>query len=149
VEELRRPRPLRMTIPVCGLVTIKNSDWRPSKPSAVPKSITQGMGMSLSAQFAIVYNQSELARMLRRWAVVTTRGTVLILADIPNTERPINPAEFPECVQVGLSSDEADLAASEENGSRLEVAIVPRRWTIAVRRADCVDATPMQEGGAA
>jgi hypothetical protein len=147
---IQRPRPRHLTIPVCGVVTIRNSEWKPTKPAAIPKSMTQGLGISLSAHFAMIYNQSEMARIHRRWAVLTTRGTVMILANIPDAERPTNPAAFPPCVQSGMSSDAADLAAVEANGPRLQVAIIPRQWTIAVRLADCVDdMPPTKEGGAA
>lgn len=139
LSAVTRPRRRWMSLPICGVVTIKNSEWRPRKVVDIPHSITQGMGMSLSAHFALVYNQSDTARTQRRWAVVTSRGTVLILSGIPDADRPTNPAAFPPCVQSGLSYDQAELAAGEANALRFKFAAVPREWSIALRRADCVD----------
>ncbi len=139
IEGFQRPTPHWQTLPICAVVTIANAEWRPTKPEAIPKSITQGMGMSLSAHYAMVYNQSDLARQLRRWAVVTTRGTVLILSGIPEAQRPTNPADFPPCVQAGLTYGRAESIAVESNGPRFAIAAVPREWTISLRRADCVD----------
>jgi hypothetical protein len=128
---------------ICGVVTIKNSEWRPKKVGDIPSSLTQGLGMELSAQFAMVYNQSQFARSYGRWAVVTNRGTVLILTGIRGADRPINPADFPPCVQGGMTYENSEALISEANEPRFKLAAVPREWAIAIRRADSM------EGGAA
>jgi hypothetical protein len=124
---------------ICGVVTIKNSEWRPKKVGDTPNSITQGLGMDLSASFALVYNQSHLAKSHGRWAVLTNRGTVLILTGIRGADRPLNPAGFPPCVQGGMTYDNAEHLALEANELRFKLAAVPREWAISLRRADSME----------
>ena len=142
--ELKATRPVSLwrTRPTHGLVNIIVENWKPKSARDVPPSMTDRMGMFLSAQFAMLLNQSMYSRK-RRWALVTTRGTVLIVSGI--TDRPINPSDFPSCVQGGLSFEVAEQLAIEANAPRFELSRVPREWTVAVRRADSVTDA---EGGA-
>ncbi|WP_397570385.1 hypothetical protein [Schlesneria sp. T3-172] len=131
----------------CGVVTITNVKWEPSGLRSLPPSLTNGLGMGLSAQFAMVYNQSETSRLQRRWAVVTNRGTVLFLSGILPQDRPVNPADFPPCVMANLTYAEAESTADTENRPRLRLARIPRQWTVSLRRADCADdSLATQEG---
>lgn len=150
ITALQKPEPAWRRNPDCGLVTIKNDNWIPQSETDLPHSMTQGLGMELSAHFAMVYNQSTMARNKRRWAVVTNRGTVLILTGIKLADRPTNPADFPSFVESGLTFNQAEQRAAEANAPRLALAIVPRDWAIAVRRADSVEVQRLAvEGGAA
>lgn len=126
----------------CGVVTIANhGGWSPKNPSAVPPSVMDGMGMQVSAIFAMAYNQSEHSWQRGRWAVVTSRGTIVILTGIRAEERPLNPADFPPCVQDRLTYGQAEALALEANTPRHAGSIVPREWSIALRRADSMDLT--------
>lgn len=134
-QDETRPVSLWRTRPTHGLVSIIVENWKPKSARDVPPSMTDRMGMFLSAQFAMLLNQSMYSRK-RRWALVTTRGTTLIISGI--TDRPINPSDFPSCVQGGLSFEVAEQLAIEANTPRFELSRIPREWTIAVRRADSV-----------
>lgn len=142
VADAARPVSAWRTRPTHGLVNIIVENWKPKSARDVPPSCTDRLGMFLSAQFAMLLNQSMYSRK-RRWALVTTRGTVLIVSGI--TDRPINPSDFPSCVQGGLSFEVAEQLAIEANTPRFELSRVPREWTVAVRRADSVTDA---EGGA-
>ncbi len=124
--------------PTCGLVTITNELWVPKSPRAVPPSVTNRLGMALSAQFAMFYNNSHDAHRHHRWALVTSRGPVVILCGIAPETRPTNPADFPPCVLGGLISEVAETLMIEANTPRCQFARVPKEWTIVVRRADRV-----------
>ena len=144
-----KPKQRWKTLPICGVVTISNQAlWSPKSVCAVPPSVCDRLGMQAAAVFAIAYNQCEHARLKRRWCCVTNRGTVVILNGIPATERPLNPADFPPCVRSGLTFLEAESATTKANCSRHSNAIVPREWTISLRRADCVDDSIDHIGGA-
>ncbi|MDB5344335.1 MAG: hypothetical protein JWP89_2712 [Schlesneria sp.] len=130
--------------PTCGLVTITNEVWVPKSPRAVPPSVTNRLGMALSAQFAMFYNNSHDAHRHHRWALVTSRGPVIILCGINPETRPSDPADFPPCVLGGLISEVAEQLMIEANAPRCQFARVPKEWTIVVRRADRVG----QDGGA-
>ena len=126
------------SLPICGLVTIAVDQWEPKSRLDVPPSPMNAMGMELAAQFAIAFNQSIFARQRRRWCVVTNRGTCLMLTGIPIDQRPLNPCDFPPCVQQGMTYPEAELIADEQNTERFKVARIPRNWTVSLRRADSV-----------
>lgn len=126
-------------VPVFGIVRIINLSWSPERAGDVPESLSDGLGMELSAQFAMIYNVSDLARRKRRWACVTTRGTIIYLSGIRPEDRPANPGAFPPIVQSGLTQHEADSVMEAENRPRFELSRVPRQWSIAVRRADCCE----------
>lgn len=131
-------QPAWHALPICGLVTITVDKWEPKSRLDVPPSPTTSMGMELSAQFAIAFNQSEFARQRRRWCVVTNRGTCLMLTGIPAEHRPLNPCDFPPCVEQRLTYPEAELIAETQNTERHRLARIPRNWTVALRRADSV-----------
>lgn len=139
-----RPVPAWRTRPTHGIVTLIVENWTPKSARDVPPSCCDRLGMFLSAQFAMLMNQSAYSRK-RRWALVTTRGGALIISGIK--DRPVNPADFPSCVQSGLTYDEAEQLAIQANTPRFELSRVPREWTVAVRRADSV--TDDSEGGVA
>lgn len=145
----RKPKDVWKDLPVCGTITVDNPTWAPPKATSVPPSLTETLGMQLSATFAILFNQSAHARGKRRWAVVTSRGTVVILAGVKPEQRPANPADFPPCVTAGLTHREAEDFTREANEPRFALAHIPRQWTISLRRADCVDKPESEvEGGA-
>jgi hypothetical protein len=129
------------SLPICGLVTIAVDKWEPKSRLDVPPSPTTQMGMELAAQFAIAFNQSNFARQRRRWCVVTNRGTCLMLTGIPIDQRPLNPCDFPPCVQQGMTYPDVELIADEQNTERFKVARIPRNWTVSLRRADSVTET--------
>jgi hypothetical protein len=140
MDALRQPRKAKLDLPVFGVLTIDNQDWSPRRFDDIPPSLTQGLGMELSAHFALIYNQSSMAVNKRRWALVTTRGTVLVLCGLQLADRPSNPAAFPAgFVQGGLTYDEAERFALEANEPRWQLSRIPRQWTIALRRADTVE----------
>lgn len=122
-----------------GVVTIQNMDWAPESAHDLPPSVADGLGMEVSSQFVMMFNQSATARQRRRWAMLTNRGTVLILTGVKPDERPIHSADFHASVQGGMTFHEAESTANKANEARYALARIPRQWTIAVRRADCVD----------
>ena len=138
-----KPVPDWHALPICGLVEIINDKWEPKNSRDLPPSPTQGMGMELSAQFCIAFNQSGFARQRRRWAVLTNRGTCLILTGIPAEQRPLNPCDFPPCVQQRLAYPEVEAIAEQRNADRYKLARIPRNWTVALRRADQAEDTPV------
>ena len=133
------PKPWQLQ-PICGLVTLDNIDWTPAKVTDVPPSPTKGMGLEVSAQFALAFNQSARSRSKNRWAVVSTRGTVLILCGVTLADRPLNPSDFPPCVERNLSFHEAESRALEANRERFRIARIPRQWTVSLFRPDSVEA---------
>lgn len=147
VEELlRRPRRRK---PGGGVVTVANHvEWSPTKPSDIPPSAVRLRGMEKAADFAIAYNESAHAIRNSRWAVVTNRGTVLVLTGIRIEERPINPADFPPCVLACPTIGQAADCAADANAARLAMAIVPRQWSVSLRRADCISQQATKGGGA-
>lgn len=96
-------------LPVCGVVTVQNHvSWSSKSVCAVPPSVMKRMGMHAASIFAIAFNQSEYARYKPRWALVTNRGSVLVLTGVPSAGSPLNPADFSPCV------DESSQTAGEE-----------------------------------
>lgn len=126
--------------PICGVVTINNQDWRPNGVRSVPPSLVNGLGMTLAAKWVMLFNASPTARRRRHWAVLTTRATVLILTGIKLQDRPVNVCDFPACSVGGLLPAQAEQMATDANSPRHEVAQIPRFWTVAIRRADSVEA---------
>lgn len=127
-------------LPIFGVVTVTVNDWKPKNARAVPPSLTDGLGMWTSAQWAMLFNASAVARHRKQWACVTTRGTVVVLSGIRLQDRPADVGTFPAvCVQGGLSFHAAEAMAIGANAPRIELARVPREWTIPVRLANSVE----------
>jgi hypothetical protein len=129
--------------PIFGVVTVTNEAWKPKSAKDVPPSLTDGLGMFLSARWAMLFNASPVACHRRHWACVTNRGTVIVLSGIRLQDRPVDVSGFPQCVQAGLTFHEAEQLAIGANTPRIELARVPREWTIAVRTANTVEAEKM------
>ena len=119
--------------PVCAVVTITNEVFKPKNARSVPPSLTDGMGGELSVVFAREYNQSEHAQQKKRWACVTTSQVVLIICGIDTATRPSDPTAFPPCVTTGLTFDQANATAEQQNAPRFEHARIPRQWTIPLK----------------
>lgn len=134
-----KPIPEWRTKPNHGLVTVIVDNWTPKSARSVPPSVTDHLTMWLSTQWAILFNQSAFARRKKRWAVVTARGTVIVLCNIQLRDRPVNPADMPNCCITDLTFDTADRLAIAANTPRVEHSRVPRQWTVCIRRADSVN----------
>lgn len=120
-----------------GVITFDNSGgWKPKSERSVPPSICDQMGRQIASIFAIAFNQAAHAIAKNRWAVVTARGTVIILSGIPLTDRPLNPAALPKCAQSGLTFEQAEQAVNEANRERFRLATIPREWSVTVSPAD-------------
>ena len=91
------------------------------------------MGGELSVVFAREYNQSEHSQQKKRWAVVTTSRVVLIICGIDPATRPSDPTAFPPYVTTGLTFDQANATAEQQNAPRFEHARIPRQWTIPLK----------------
>ena len=123
-----------------GVVTINADKWTPTSSRSIPPSITNKLGMYLSARWAMLFNASPEAQKRNHWALVCCRhGNVIVLTGIQPEDRPSNPGDFPPCVIGGLAFDEADQIAISANRARCEFERVPKLWTVAVRRADSVE----------
>lgn len=127
-------------LPIFGLVTVTVENWKPKNARSVPPSLTDGLGMWTSAQWAMLFNASAVARHRGHWACVTVRGGVVVLSGIRLQDRPVDVGTFPAvCVQGGLTFHAAEQMAIGANGPRIELARVPREWTIPVRLASSVE----------
>jgi hypothetical protein len=135
-------------LPICGVAVVLNDKWKPGSVNDVPPSFASGLDMAMLGQFAMLFNQSQIARTRRRWALVTNRGTLLFLTGIKPNERPIHPADFPACVAGGLNYNQAESMAREANEHRHATAHVPRQWSVSLRRADCCDLGAVKGGAA-
>lgn len=119
--------------PVCAVVTITNEIFKPKNARSIPPSLTDGLGGELSVVFATAYNASEHARQKKRWAVVTTSQVVLIICGIEPETRPSDPTAFPPSVTTGLTFDQANALAEQQNGPRHKHARIPRQWAIPLK----------------
>lgn len=115
-----------------GLVTIQVVDFKPRGLRSQPPSVTDSCGTDVALMFAIAFNQSHLAKQRRRWALVGSTGSVLTITDVDAETRPTDPTAFPPIVVSGLTMIEAIELAEAANRPRLEHAVIPRLWTIAV-----------------
>lgn len=113
-----------------GLLTIPNVGWQPRNIRSQPPAIVQHLPGEILIAMAILYNGSDHAKLRRRWAVVTTHGLMLI-HDIPEDQRPNDPAAFPPGTR--LIDGKAEDTAIVENTPRHDLARVPREWTIPLR----------------
>ncbi|WP_373653377.1 hypothetical protein [Schlesneria sp. DSM 10557] len=147
MERLKKPRNHWKDSPTCGTLTIQNVSWEPANSRDVPPSVTDELGMELAAQYVLLYNQSETSRNRRRWALLTNRGSVVILSGIALQDRPANPADFPKCVQGNLTFRTAEDTANAANKVRFALARIPRQWTISLRRADSVTDPKLADEG--
>ncbi|WP_373650571.1 hypothetical protein [Schlesneria sp. DSM 10557] len=148
IERMKAKRPSYWKdSPTCGTVTIQNVSWEPANSRDVPPSVTDELGMELAGQYVLLYNQSDISRRKRRWAVLTNRGSVVILSGISPQDRPADPADFPPCVQAGLTFRVAEDAANRANKTRYDLARIPRQWTISLRRADSVTDPKLADEG--
>lgn len=121
-----------------GILTIRNcGGWMPAGTNKAPPSSFARIGMYLLSRFALLFNGSPEARQRRQWALVTVRGTMLVLSNVHPDERPEDPAAFPDAVTGGMTQDQAEELVHRANSRRLARGDV-REWCVAVVRADRV-----------
>lgn len=115
------------------LVIKCDPSYRPKSVKSVPSSKwLADSPLELKAGYGILFNGSEVAKLKGQWLCLATNGS-LILLDVPPEDRPEDPSAFPPGAVTGLSFESAVQAQAEENADRLNLARVPRNWTIALR----------------